>query len=130
VRVNYAGHILQLMTTPPGHVDFGYEVSRSLAACEGAVLLVDATRESRPRPWPTATRRWEHNLEIVAALNKIDLPARTSSAARRSSKGCSASRERGALDLGQTGQGVAELLDAIIQRIPAPTGDPTRRCGR
>jgi GTP-binding protein LepA len=74
VRVNYEGHILQLIDTP-GHVDFGYEVSRSLAACEGAVLLVDASQGIQAQTLANCYQALEHNLEIVAALNKIDLPA-------------------------------------------------------
>ena len=74
VRVEYAGYILQLIDTP-GHVDFGYEVSRSLAACEGAVLLVDASQGIQAQTLATCYQAMEHDLEIVAALNKIDLPA-------------------------------------------------------
>jgi len=124
VRVTWRGHILHLVDTP-GHVDFGYEVSRSLAACEGVVLLVDAAQGIEAQTLANCYLALEHDLTIVAALNKIDLPA--------------ADPERCATEIEQvlgipaaeilaisakTGQGVAELLDAVVERIPPPTGDP------
>ena len=124
VRVNYDGHIIQLIDTP-GHVDFGYEVSRSLAACEGAVLLVDASQGIQAQTLANCYQAIEHNLEIIAVLNKIDLPA-------ADPERCIEELER-VLGLpgdqilqisAKTGQGVAELLHAVIERIPAPSGDP------
>ncbi len=124
VRVNYDGHIIQLIDTP-GHVDFGYEVSRSLAACEGAVLLVDASQGIQAQTLANCYQAIEHNLEIIAVLNKIDLPA-------ADPERCIEELER-VLGLpgeqilqisAKTGQGVPELLHAVIERIPAPTGDP------
>jgi GTP-binding protein LepA len=124
VRVLFHDHILHLIDTP-GHVDFGYEVSRSLAACEGAVLLVDASQGIQAQTLANCYQALENDLEIVAALNKIDLPA--------------ADPERCALEIekvlglpaadvlrisAKTGEGVEALLQAIIDRIPPPTGDP------
>ena len=124
VRVNYAGHILQLIDTP-GHVDFGYEVSRSLAACEGAVLLVDASQGIQAQTLANCYQALEHNLEIVAALNKIDLPAADVERCKEELERVLGLPASEVLSISaKTGQGVAELLDAIIQRIPAPTGDP------
>jgi GTP-binding protein LepA len=106
-------------------VDFGYEVSRSLAACEGAVLLVDASQGIQAQTLANCYQAIEHDLEVVAVLNKIDLPA-------ADPERCAAEIERvlgldaaGILRISaKTGGGVPELLDAIIERIPAPTGDP------
>src|SRR5690606_24471735 len=74
VRLDYRGHVIDLIDTP-GHVDFGYEVSRSLAACEGVILLVDAAQGIEAQTLANCYLALEHDLEIVAALNKIDLPA-------------------------------------------------------
>ena len=124
VRVNYEGYIIQLIDTP-GHVDFGYEVSRSLAACEGAVLLVDASQGIQAQTLANCYQAIEHNLEIIAVLNKIDLPA-------ADPERCIEELER-VLGLpgdqilqisAKTGEGVPELLRAVIERIPAPKGDP------
>ena len=123
VRVAWKGHTLHLIDTP-GHVDFGYEVSRSLAACEGVVLVVDAAQGIEAQTLANCYLALEHDLEIVAALNKIDLPA--------------ADPERYAMEIetvlgikaedilrisAKTGEGVPDLLDAICERIPAPKGD-------
>ena len=124
VRVNYDGYIIQLIDTP-GHVDFGYEVSRSLAACEGAVLLVDASQGIQAQTLANCYQAIEHNLEIIAVLNKIDLPA-------ADPERCIEELER-VLGLpgdqilqisAKTGEGVPALLHAVIDRIPAPKGDP------
>ncbi len=124
VRVPWKDHILHLVDTP-GHVDFGYEVSRSLAACEGVVLLVDAAQGIEAQTLANCYLALENDLEIVAVLNKIDLPA--------------ADPDRCAAEIEQvlgiaagevlrisakTGEGVPELLDAVVERIPPPTGDP------
>ena len=124
VRVYWKGFTVHLIDTP-GHVDFSYEVSRSLAACEGVVLLVDAAQGVEAQTLAHAYLALEHDLEIIVVLNKIDLPA--------------ADPERCAAEIetvlgipaeetlrvsAKTGQGVPELLDAICERIPAPKGDP------
>ena len=123
VRLDYADHVIDLIDTP-GHVDFGYEVSRSLAACEGVILLVDAAQGIEAQTLANCYLALEHDLEIVAALNKIDLPA--------------ADPDRYAAEIekvlgipaneilrisAKTGAGVRELLDAVIERVPAPQGD-------
>ena len=124
VRVNYAGHILQLIDTP-GHVDFGYEVSRSLAACEGAVLLVDASQGIQAQTLANCYQALENNLEIVAALNKIDLPAADVERCKEELERVLGLPADEVLSISaKTGQGIAELLQAVIERIPAPTGDP------
>ena len=124
VRVHYEGYVLQLIDTP-GHVDFGYEVSRSLAACEGAILLVDASQGIQAQTLANCYQAIEHDLTIVAALNKIDLPA-------ADPERCTEELDRVlGIPAGEvlaisakTGQGVAELLRAVIERVPAPRGDP------
>ncbi len=124
VRVQYEGHIIQLIDTP-GHVDFGYEVSRSLAACEGAVLLVDASQGIQAQTLANCYQAIEHNLEIVAVLNKIDLPAADPERCKEELERVLGLPASEILSISaKTGQGVPELLSAIIQRIPAPTGDP------
>jgi GTP-binding protein LepA len=123
VRVHFEGHTLHLIDTP-GHVDFGYEVSRSLAACEGAVLLVDASQGIQAQTLANCYQAIEHNLEVVAALNKIDLPAadpdRYAAEIERVLGIDAASILRISA---KTGEGVAELLRAVIERVPAPRGD-------
>jgi GTP-binding protein LepA len=123
VRVHYQGFVLQLIDTP-GHVDFGYEVSRSLAACEGAVLLVDASQGIQAQTLANCYQALEHNLEIVAALNKIDLPAADPDRCKDElERVLGLSAQDVLLISAKTGQGVPALLDAVIARIPAPRGD-------
>jgi GTP-binding protein LepA len=123
VRVRWRDHVLHLIDTP-GHVDFGYEVSRSLAACEGAVLLVDASQGIQAQTLATSYQAIEHDLEIIAVLNKIDLPAADPV---RSAAEIEQVLGIGADDILQisakTGEGVADLLDAVVERIPPPKGD-------
>jgi len=124
VRVNFKGHLIQLIDTP-GHVDFGYEVSRSLAACEGAVLLVDASQGIQAQTLANCYQALEHNLEIVAVLNKIDLPAADPERCKEELERVLGIPRNEILSISaKTGQGVDELLDAVITRIPAPVGSP------
>jgi GTP-binding protein LepA len=124
VRVEYAGYILQLIDTP-GHVDFGYEVSRSIAACEGALLLVDASQGIQAQTLANCYQAIEHNLEIVAVLNKIDLPAADPERCKEELERVLGLAASEVLSISaKTGEGVPELLQAVIERIPAPTGDP------
>ena len=124
VRVGWKDHVLHLIDTP-GHVDFGYEVSRSLAACEGAVLLVDASQGIQAQTLATAYQALEHDLEIVAVLNKIDLPAADPARCAAEIEQVLGIDARSILRISaKTGEGVPELLDAVVERIPAPTGEP------
>src|SRR3954469_2751330 len=124
VRLTWKDHVFDLIDTP-GHVDFGYEVSRSLAACEGVILLVDAAQGIQAQTLANCYLALENDLAIVPALNKIDLPA--------------AEPERTAAEIEQvlglpassvlhisakTGEGVKELLQAVVERVPPPKGDP------
>ncbi len=123
VRVEWKGHTIHLIDTP-GHVDFGYEVSRSLAACEGVVLLIDAAQGIEAQTLANAYQALEHDLEIVAALNKIDLPAADPDRyAAEIEKVLGVPADQILRISAKTGAGVADLLDAIVERIPAPTGD-------
>ncbi len=125
VRVHFENHVLQLIDTP-GHVDFGYEVSRSLAACEGAVLLVDASQGIQAQTLANCYQAIEHDLEIVAVLNKIDLPAADPERCKDELERVLGLRRADILSISaKTGEGVTDLLRAIIERIPAPVGDPT-----
>ncbi len=125
VRVTWKGHTIHLIDTP-GHVDFGYEVSRSLAACEGVVLLVDAAQGIEAQTLANAYQAIENDLEIVAALNKIDLPAADPDRyAAEIEKVLGVPASQILRISAKTGEGVADLLDAICERIPAPAGDPS-----
>ncbi len=125
VRVQWKSHTLHLIDTP-GHVDFGYEVSRSLAACEGAVLLVDASQGIQAQTLANCYQALENDLEIVAVLNKIDLPAADPDRCAAEIEQVLGIEATGILHISaKTGEGVPELLDAIVDRIPAPVGDPT-----
>src|SRR4029450_13445773 len=117
VRLNWHDHVLNLIDTP-GHVDFGYEVSRSLAACEGVVLLVDAAQGIEAQTLANCYLAMEHDLEIVACLNKIDLPAADPDRyAAEIEKVLGIPAEDVLLLSAKTGEGVPELLDAVIDRI-------------
>ncbi len=124
VRVTWKDHILHLIDTP-GHVDFGYEVSRSLAACEGVVLLVDASQGIEAQTLANCYQAMEHDLVIVAALNKIDLPAADPERyAGEIERVLGISAESILRISAKTGAGVPELLDRVLEAIPAPVGSP------
>ncbi len=124
VRLNHRDQVINLIDTP-GHVDFGYEVSRSLAACEGVILVVDASQGIEAQTLANCYLALENDLEMVAVLNKIDLPAAdpdTYAAEIEQVLGIPAG------DIlrisAKTGEGVGDVLDAVVDRIPAPAGDP------
>ncbi|MCB9039735.1 MAG: elongation factor 4 [Lewinellaceae bacterium] len=109
----------------PGHVDFSYEVSRSIAACEGALLLVDATQGIQAQTISNLYLAIEHDLEIIPILNKIDMPnAMIEEVAEQIIDLIGCDLEDIVLASGKTGQGVPDIMKAIVERIPAPTGDP------
>ena len=117
-------YIFNLIDTP-GHVDFSYEVSRSIAACEGALLLVDATQGIQAQTISNLYLAVEHNLEIIPIVNKVDMPSANIEEAQDQIIdliGCT--REEIISASGRTGIGVAEILAAVVDRIPAPKGDP------
>ena len=131
VRLNYKGYILNLIDTP-GHVDFTYEVSRSMAACEGAILIVDAAQGIEAQTLSNVYLAMENNLEIIPVINKIDLPS--ADVDRRISelnKTFGFKREEIILTSAKTGVGIPELVEAIIERIPSPEcvyNDDLLRC--
>jgi GTP-binding protein LepA len=113
------------MIDTPGHVDFTYEVSRSLAACEGAVLLVDAAQGIEAQTLANLYLAMENDLEIIPVLNKIDLPAaQPEKYAEELANLIGCQPEDCLMVSGKTGVGVGELLDRIVARVPAPVGDP------
>jgi len=117
-------YILNLIDTP-GHVDFSYEVSRSIAACEGALLLVDATQGVQAQTISNLYQAIDNNLEIIPVLNKMDMPAAMPLEVKDQIVDLIGCDESDIIEAsGKTGQGVEEILQAIIERIPAPEGDP------
>jgi len=122
VRVLWKGHQLNLIDTP-GHVDFTYEVSRSLQACEGAVLVVDAAQGVEAQTVANAYLAIENDLELLPVVNKIDLPqADPEGTARELADLIGGDPEDVVRISAKTGQGVAEVLDAVVERIPPPQG--------
>src|SRR6201747_1357419 len=129
VRLNYKAksdgkdYILNLMDTP-GHVDFAYEVSRSLAACEGSILVVDASQGVEAQTLANVYQAIDNNHEIVPVLNKIDLPAADPERVRQQIEdviGLDASNA--VLCSAKSGVGIHDVLEAIVTRLPAPKGD-------
>ena len=117
---NETTYELNLIDTP-GHVDFTYEVSRSLGACEGALLLIDATQGVQAQTVANVTLAFKHNLKVIPVINKIDLPAANLPMCYEQLEEVLAIPHEEALCVsGKTGEGVMELLEAIIERIPAP----------
>ncbi len=131
IQMNYSekgeNYILNLIDTP-GHVDFSYEVSRSIAACEGALLIVDAAQGIQAQTISNLYLALENDLKIIPVLNKMDLPGAMPEEVMDQIVeliGCDRSEIIPAS--GKTGLGVNEILEAIVDRVPAPTGDPTGR---
>lgn len=128
VRLNYKAkngetYELNLIDTP-GHVDFTYEVSRSLAACEGALLVVDATQGVEAQTLANVYMALEHDLEIIPVINKVDLPSADPEKVKKEIEdviGLDASDA--ILASAKTGSGIEDILEAIVERIPAPQGD-------
>jgi GTP-binding protein LepA len=124
VRMQYEGHQLNLIDTP-GHVDFSYEVSRSLAACEGAILVVDATQGIQAQTLANVYLAIAADLTIIPVLNKIDLPAADVERTRAEIISLLDCKPEDVLEVSaKTGQGVDRLLDRLISDVPAPTGVP------
>ena len=120
VRLEYKGYLLNLIDTP-GHVDFSYEVSRSLAACEGAILVVDATQGIEAQTLANVYLALDNNLEIIPVINKIDLPNAEPELRRQELVDTFGFDEKDVVfTSGKTGEGVEKLLDKIIEKVPAP----------
>jgi GTP-binding protein LepA len=123
-RLNGEDYIFNLIDTP-GHVDFSYEVSRSIAACEGALLIVDATQGIQAQTISNLYMAIEHNLEIIPVMNKMDMDSAMPDEVEDQIVellGCK--REEVLRASGKTGMGINEILEAIVTRVPAPKGDP------
>ena len=124
VRLNWQDHVINLIDTP-GHVDFAYEVSRSLAACESVILVIDAAQGIEAQTLANCYQAMDNDLEVLAVLNKIDLPAADPDRCAREIESVLGIDADGILRISaKTGAGVAELLDAVIDRTPPPSGSP------
>ena len=120
VRLDWKDSVINLIDTP-GHVDFGYEVSRSLAACEGVILVVDAAQGIEAQTLANCYQALEHDLEIVAVLNKIDLPAAEPDRyAEEIEKALGITSDEIFRISAKTGEGVSDLLDAVVEKTPSP----------
>ena len=120
VRLDWKDSVINLIDTP-GHVDFGYEVSRSLAACEGVILVVDAAQGIEAQTLANCYQALEHDLEIVAVLNKIDLPAAEPDRyAEEIEKALGIKTDEIYRISAKTGEGVSELLDVVVEKTPSP----------
>jgi GTP-binding protein LepA len=125
VRLCHGDYVVNLIDTP-GHVDFGYEVSRSLAACEGVILLVDAAQGIQAQTLANCYLALENDLEIVPVLNKIDLPAADPIRCAEEIEQVLGLPAESILHISaKTGEGVKDLLEAVIERVPPPQGDPS-----
>src|SRR5512147_2687348 len=128
VRLSYKAadgqqYVLNLIDTP-GHVDFSYEVTRSLAACEGALLLVDASQGVEAQTLANAYLAVDHNLEIIPVINKIDLPgAQPEECKRQIEEIVGLDASHAILASAKEGTGVRDILEAIVARVPQPAGD-------
>ena len=123
VRMRHAGHDLNLIDTP-GHVDFSYEVSRSLQACEGAILVVDASQGIQAQTLANVYLALEQDLIIIPVLNKVDLPAADVPRVSKEVINLLGCREEDIIKISaKTGENVDQVLDAIIERVPAPHGE-------
>ncbi|MBR1377190.1 MAG: translation elongation factor 4 [Bacilli bacterium] len=121
-KYNNEDYILHLIDTP-GHVDFTYEVSRSLAACEGAILVVDAAQGVEAQTLATLYQALDNNLTIIPVINKIDLPNADPDKVKKELAEIGFDEDEIILCSAKTGIGIKELVDAIVERIPAPKGD-------
>ena len=131
VRIEYNGYILNLIDTP-GHVDFSYEVSRSMAACEGAILVVDATQGIEAQTLANCYLALMNDLEIIPVINKIDLPSSDIPLREKElNKTFGFKSEEIIKTSAKTGEGIDKLVSAIIKRVPSPNdkfNDNKLRC--
>ena len=126
VQLEYKGYLLHLIDTP-GHVDFTYEVSRSLAACEGAILVVDAAQGIEAQTLANLYLALENDLTIIPVINKIDLPNADIPKVTAELESIGFNKEEIILVSAKNGIGIDKLVDAVIERIPAPSGDKNKK---